>query len=179
MNRKWVMLWSVLLLVALAGQSAAIQVSQTATPAVPKKDAKLMFNLSFTNNETGNITEVGVNTGYSWSNTSFDSMLADQPGRDELTTGVVAPGAKVTFHIEINLKNQGLSAGKSHTYNYTVTFFRMNGTQKLDRSFYTTPEYPLKIASNPAPPAKTPGFEGLLAVPVVALAAMLAWRKHR
>jgi len=178
MSRKWIMLCSVLLLVALAGQATAIQVGQTATPAKPKSDAKVMFNLSVTNNETGNITEVSVNVGYSWSSTYFDSMLADQPGRDELTTGDIAPGGKVTFHTELNLKLQGLKAGKSYTYNYTVYYWHKDGTQRVNQTHYTTPEYTLSTASNPAP-AKSPGFEGLLLAPAVVLAAVLAWRKYR
>ena len=178
MSRKWIMLWSLLLLVALGGQSAAIQVSQTVNPASPKKDAKITFNITITNNETVNMTDIGVNIGYSWDPASSDSLLSDRPSRDELTAGPVAPAGKVTFHLEINLKNEGLSAGKSYAYNYTVVYWHMDGNQRVNQTFYTTPNYTFKTASNPAP-AKSPGFEGLLLVPAVVLAAMLAWRKCR
>ena len=83
------------------GQASAVQVSQTASPAKPKAKGICTFNVTVQNNGTESI-QAGVNMRPSWG--SEDSLLCDQPGTvDELTSGDVPVGGKVTYHKDVNL----------------------------------------------------------------------------
>lgn len=181
MVRKWSVLWCFVLLVLLAGQASAIQVSPIVTPSKPKSNDKMNFNVTVTNNGTDIITSVVVDIAYSFWQSQVMGMYPDQPNpNDDSVSTDVAPGAKTTFHATLNLAQVAAKLGNSSsfTYNFTVYYsLKINGSE-VNRTDMKTIDYTVTISKAPAA-KKSPGFEGLLLVPAAAMAAILLGRRGK
>jgi len=180
MVKRWIVFWSILSLVALVGQASAIQVDPGLSPSKPKKTDKITFNVTVTNNETDAITAVEVWISFSFKESESTGLTPDQPNpNDDSVSADVAPAGKTTFHATFNLALEtSTKLGKSFTYNFTINYWhKVNGTE-VNRSSTKTVDYTVTFATAAAA-KKNPGFEMLVLVPAVVIAAMLVRRRVR